>query len=93
MKKVVKYLERMTNQEDMDKKVQEQTCKRSKLQGQADLLEVESQISEKEASLETLRSKQGDYSLTSVGECMLQLTDLHKVYSEMKYEFAAEFEI
>lgn len=87
----MKYLERLQNKENQESKVQEQTAKRSKLQAQADLLEVESQIAEEEAKLDILRLAEADYSLTRVAEQLLRIKDFKLIHKEMEKEFKSEF--
>ena len=91
MKTKMKYTERIQNQGEQQEKALELLGQRSKLQAQADLLEVKSQISDKEADVERLRLAEGKYSLTKVGEALLELKDLKAVYAIMEEEFTSEF--
>lgn len=87
----MKYAERIQNKGDQEVKALEQLGKRSQLQAQADLLEVESQISDKEAEVETLRLAEADYSLTRVAEAQLAANDLKSIYALMEAEIESEF--
>ena len=62
------------------------------MQAQADLLEVESQISEEEALLDTFRLAEQGYSLTKVGEKIVTINELKTTLKAMKAEFESEFE-
>ena len=87
----MKYTDRINNKEDQDQKAIERLGKKSKLQADADLLEVESQIEDAESNLDKLRLAESNYSLTKVGEELLKISDLKAVHKLMKAEHKAEF--
>lgn len=87
----MKYLERINNKNAQDKKASEFLGEKSKLQAEADLLAVKQQISEKEQELEKARLAEENYSLTKVGELILEVKDLKEIEKAMKAEYKLEF--
>ena len=87
----MKYLDRINNKKGQAKKAQEFVGQKSRLQAEADLLEVSQQIVDEKNQLEKLRLAEKDYSLSRIGEQRLKIKDLVAVQKEMKAEFTADF--
>ena len=66
-------------------------AKSVKLQSQADLLEVERQISQKNQELKNLKSSREAYSLTKIGELQWDIERLDQVLCNMRQEFKEAF--
>ena len=85
------YTKRQQNMGQQEELALIQLGRRSSLQAQADLLELESQLAEEELDLNNLRLATTGYSLSVIGVQMLVIKELKAIQELMKAEFKAEF--
>ena len=87
----MKYQERISDPKAQEQKDLVFNVSRAKLQADADLLEVQSQISDQEQELEKAKSAQGNFSLTRIGEYQVKLDDLNSAYKAMQTAYKELF--